>query len=103
MCAKHRRIWWLVMAGLLWSLQGSSLAQEMPFRPAEQVTALYIPAEWGTLRSVLPVAGNPSYYPFVFEDATGAIRIVPVYLNLVAGTWYLTNKRDPAVVIRRNP
>ncbi len=103
MCAKHRRVGWLVMAGLLCSLQGSSLAQETPFRPAEQVAAMYIPAEWGALRSVLPLAGNPSYYPFVFEDAGGAIRIVPVYLNLAAGTWYLTNKRDPAVIIRRGP
>ncbi len=103
MSMKGNRVWWLFVLGLLCLLPGSSQAQETPFRPAEQVAAMYIPAEWGALRNVLPLAGNPSYYSLVFEDAGGSIRIVPVYLSLVGGTWYLTNKRDPAVIIKRAP
>ncbi len=97
------RVWWLLGLGLMCLLTVSSQAQETAFRPAEQVAPVNIPAEWGALRSVLPLTGNPSYYSLVFEDAGGNIRIVPVYLNLVGGTWYLTNKRDPAVVIKRGP
>ncbi len=103
MSLKRNRVWWLLVLGLLCLFPGSSPAQETPFRPAEQIAAMYIPAEWGTLRNVLPLAGNPSYYSLIFEDAAGTIRIVPVYLNLVGGTWYLTNKRDPAVIIKRAP
>ncbi len=100
---KWHRAWWLLLLALLCFASGSSQAQETLFRLPEQVTPVYIPAEWGTLRSVLPLTGNPSYYPFVFEDAGGNIRIVPVYLNLVGGTWYLTNRRDPAAIIKRAP
>jgi hypothetical protein len=97
------RVWWLFVLGLACLLPGSSQAQETPFRPPEQVAPVVIPAEWGTLRNVLPLSGNPSYYSLVFEDSGGNIRIVPLYLNLVGGTWYLTNKRDPAVIIKRAP
>ena len=67
------------------------------------VAAVNIPAEWGTLRNALPLAGDPPYYALFFEDAGGNIRIVPLYLTLGAGIWQLSLRRDPVVVIKRGP
>ncbi len=81
---KWHRGWWLLLLVLLCFASGSSQAQETPFRLPEQVTPVYIPAEWGTLRSVLPLTGNPSYYPFVFEDAeeiSGLSRYISTWLG----------------------
>jgi hypothetical protein len=109
-----KRWHWSVSAlGLLLLFPWLTQAQEKsswsagdPGKPAslaEVVAAVNLPAEWGTLRAVLPQTGDPPYYPLFFEDAGGNIRIVPLYLNLVSGSWYLSVKRDPVAVIRRGP
>lgn len=108
-----QRVWWVLAAGVLvlapWSVQAqersvfSSQTQERLGTLSEVVAAVNIPAEWGTLRNALPLAGDPPYYALFFEDAGGNIRIVPLYLTLGGGSWQLSIRRDPAVVIRRGP
>jgi hypothetical protein len=110
---KGQRSWWVLALVLLvlspWSAQAqersvfSSQTQEKPGPLSEVVAAVNIPAEWGTLRNALPLAGDPPYYALFFEDAGGNIRIVPLYLTLGAGTWQLSLRRDPVVVIKRGP
>jgi hypothetical protein len=110
---RTQRAWWVLAVGVLvfspWSAQAqersvfSSQSQEKLGPLAEVVAAVNIPAEWGTLRNALPLAGDPPYYALFFEDAGGNIRIVPLYLALVAGSWQLSMRRDPVVVIRRGP
>ncbi len=109
----ERRMWWVVVVGLLllspWFAQAqersvfSSPTQEKLGPLSEVVAAVHIPAEWGALRNALPLAGDPPYYALFFEDAGGNIRIVPLYLNLIAGSWNLSIRRDPTVVLRRGP
>ena len=91
----------LIFAVLLFPL--TALGQEQPPSLQEVITALSIPADWGTLKSVISLPGNPPYFSLFFEDAAGTIRIVPVYLSVSGNTWYLLNKRDPVAVIRRMP
>lgn len=89
---KGQRTWWVLVLALLalspWSTQAqersvfSSQTQEKPDPLSEVVAAVNIPAEWGTLRNALPLAGDPPYYTLFFEDAGGNIRIVPLYLTL---------------------
>ncbi len=94
------KLWFaLLIATLL--LPSATSAQEPPVPLQEAITQLNIPAEWGVLKSVTPLPGNPPYYSFFFEDAAGTIRIVPVYLSLSGDNWYLLNKRGPVAVIRR--
>jgi hypothetical protein len=110
---KGRRTWWVFALVLLtlspWSVQAqersvfSSQTQEKPGPLSEVVAAVNIPAEWGTLRNALPLTGDPPYYALFFEDAGGNIRIVPLYLTLGGGTWQLSLRRDPVVVIKRGP
>jgi hypothetical protein len=108
-----QRARWALAVGVLvlspWSAQAqersvfSSQTQEKPGPLSEVVAAVNIPAEWGTLRNALPLAGDPPHHALFFEDAGGNIRIVPLYLTLVAGGWQLSIRRDPVVVIRRGP
>jgi hypothetical protein len=108
-----QRVWWVLAVGVLvlapWSVQAqersvfSSQTQEKLGPLSEVVAAVNIPAEWGTLRNALPLSGDPPYYALFFEDAGGNIRIVPLYLALGGGSWQLSIRRDPAVVIRRGP
>jgi hypothetical protein len=110
---KGQRTWRMLVLVLValspWSAQAqersvfSSQTQEKLGPLSEVVAAVSIPAEWGTLRNVLPLAGDPPYYTLFFEDVGGAIRIVPLYLTLGAGTWQLSLRRDPVVVIKRGP
>jgi hypothetical protein len=109
---KGKRSWWVLVVVLVlapWSAQAqersvfSSQTLERPAPLSEVVAAVNIPAEWGTLKNALPLAGDPLYYALFFEDAGGNIRIVPLYLTLGGGTWSLSLRRDPAVVIRRGP
>ena len=110
---KGQRTWWVLAVVVLvlspCSAQGqersvfSSQTMEKPGPLSEVVAAVNIPAEWGTLRNALPLAGDPPYHALFFEDAGGNIRIVPLYLTLGAGTWQLSLRRDPVVVIKRGP
>jgi len=105
--------WWMVVLGLLilspWSAQAqersvfSSPPQEKPAPLAQVVAPVILPADWGTLRSTLPLAGDPTSYALFFEDAVGNIRIVPLHLTLVGGGWQYAVTRDPAVIIKRGP
>jgi hypothetical protein len=110
---RTQRGWWMVAVALLILSPWSVRAQERsvwPSQPheklgplAEVVAAVNIPAEWGVLRNALPLTGDPPSYTLFFEDAGGNIRIVPLYLTLAAGSWQLSVRRDPVVVIRRGP
>ena len=110
---KGQRSWWVLAVVVLvlspWSAQAqersvfSSQTLERPGPLSEVVAAVNIPAEWGTLKNALPLAGDPLYYTLFFEDAGGNIRIVPLYLTLGGGTWSLSLRRDPVLLIKRGP
>ena len=109
---KGQRRWWVLALGLLvlgpWSAQAqdrsfwtSTAAKPGPL--SEVIAGVTIPAEWGALGNVLPLTGDPAYYTLFFEDAEGNIRIVPLYLTLGGGTWQLSLRRDPVLLIKRGP
>jgi hypothetical protein len=110
---KGQRRWWVLALGLLvlapWSARAqersiwTSQTGEKPGPLSEVLAAVTIPAEWGTLSNVLPPTGDPAYYTLFFEDAGGNIRIVPLYLTLGGGTWTLSLRRDPVLLIKRGP
>jgi hypothetical protein len=93
--------WFLVLGVLLLSFE-SATAQEPPAPLPQQVAPVTIPPEWGALRNVVYVPGNPPCYSLFFEDAGGSFRIVPLHLNLISGGWYLS-KREPVAIIKRGP
>jgi len=110
---KGQRSWWVLAAVVLvlspWWAQAqersvfSSQTLERPGPLSEVVAAVNIPTEWGTLKNALPLAGDPLYYTLFFEDAGGNGRIVPLYLTLGGGTWSLSLRRDPVLLIKRGP
>ena len=99
---KARWVMGLLILGAVLLCGEAVPAQEPPAPLPQQVTPVTIPPEWGTLRNVVYVPGNTPYYSLFFEDAGGNLRIVPLYLNLVSGGWYLT-QRAPVAIIRRGP
>jgi hypothetical protein len=108
----QQRIGWAVFLGVSLFAAWPAHAQDRSTWPQIQeksapltqvVAPVTIPAEWGALRDVLPLPGNPGSYAVFLEDSAGNIRIVPLHLTLIGGGWQYTPTRDPAVIIRRGP